>query len=475
MEKYERRGVSEWMTRCASIFLALMVGGWAVQCGPGDLQDTSPHVGMTLQELALENTRDCSDLSGLYPQELIDGLSMQLIDEMRCMDPGWLEYYTPCKASGCIWANGPQPLAARPEVLHALRTAAASIDDFITINAAYRDVAMQYFSRWRTENCDANFPAAIPGRSNHQGGRAIDVQSFNYWWDILLEHGFEHPLPNDRPHFEFKSTSQFRQESEELKALSILAFQVLWNKNHPNDLIDEDGLYGPQTKQRLGSSPIEGFPISGCADPEPPTCESAPCGDGCDPAGCAAYCDVHPCGEGCPIEGCGDLCDDDPCAEGCNHAECPGFCEDFPCDTGCNPQQCAAFCLRNPCDPQCGEAACDYFCEKNPCAEACEGSETCVTPDPDPCRDEACEDGGEPTDPIEPEDPNPPEDPNDPNDPQAPAEPRRANQQQRGCSMAGDAPRSWAWLVGVWGTLWMIRHRRTSASTRADRKHDAEL
>ncbi len=169
--------------------------------------------GMTLNELILDKTRDCKDLSGLYPQELIDGLGFQLIEEMRCMDPHWLEYYTPCKEAGCIWANGPQPLAARPEVLSALRDAATSKNDFITINAAYRDVGMQYFSRWRTENCDKNFPAAVPGNSNHQGGRAIDVQSYNYWWNTLIDFGFEHPLANDRPHFELVGSQKFRYVS----------------------------------------------------------------------------------------------------------------------------------------------------------------------------------------------------------------------------------------------------------------------
>lgn len=462
MKGHKRREPSRWQMRYVYTLMIVWIAIMTAQCtSEGDGEDY-PRVGMTLHELALENTRDCKDLSGLYPQALIDGLSMQLIDEMRCMDPGWLEYYTPCKAAGCIWANGPQPLAARPEVLDALRAAAASIDDYITINAAYRDVAMQYFSRWRTENCDANFPAAIPGRSNHQGGRAIDVQSDNYWWDILLAHGFEHPLPNDRPHFEFRGNAQYRAESEELKQLGILPFQVLWNKNHPHDLLDEDGIYGPQTKQRLGSSPIEGFPISGCADPDPdpPTCEASPCGPDCDPAGCAAYCDVHPCGEGCPIEGCGDLCDDDPCAEGCNRAECPGFCDDFPCDAGCNPQKCAAFCLRNPCDPQCGEASCDYFCEKNPCADVCEESASCVTPDPEPCRDASCEDGGEPTDPVVPEEPMDPDDPPSTGGPENPSDGRRLHKEQRGCNAAAHTPMPWWWMMGAGAVMLIMRKRR---------------
>ena len=46
-----------------------------------------------------------------------------------------------------------------------------------------------------------------------------------------------------------------------LPGLSVEAFQRLWNRNHPEDLIDEDGVYGPQTEARLRMSPAEGFPI----------------------------------------------------------------------------------------------------------------------------------------------------------------------------------------------------------------------
>lgn len=427
------------MSRVMTIFLILCGGSHLVQCTEWVEEETTPTTGMTLQELALENARECSDLSGLYPQDLIDGLSIQLIDEMRCMDEGWLEYYTPCQSVGCIWANGPQPLALRPEALEALREAAASKEDYITINAGYRDVAMQYFSRWRTENCDPDFPAAVPGNSNHQGGRAIDVQSYNFWWDTLEEFGFEHPLPNDRPHFEYVGDAQFRAESEELKTLGILAFQVLWNKNHPNDLIDEDGLYGPETKERLGSSPVEGFPIWGCEDggedPEvpPEDCEVQPCAEGCAQDLCDAYCADEPCGEGCPIEACDAQCADDPCAPGCDHSECPQLCEDFPCDEGCPKMQCRAFCLRNPCAPECGAEACEAFCDTHPCAPECDTHSECVTPDPDPCRGDGCDDA---------------------------EEARRAQRYAGdGCSAGGGSDGGALWFLGV-GVVWAVVQRR---------------
>lgn len=39
----------------------------------------------------------------------------------------------------------------------------------------------------------------------------------------------------------------------------MLALQTLWNKNHPNEKIDEDGGYGPQTEGALKRAPALGF------------------------------------------------------------------------------------------------------------------------------------------------------------------------------------------------------------------------
>src|SRR5699024_5552461 len=115
----------------------------------------------------------------------------------------------------------------------------------------------------------------------------------------------------------------------------------------------------------------------------------------------------------------------------------------------------AAFCLQNPCDPACGEDTCNDFCEKNPCASACEGSETCVEPNPDPCRDASCEDPSEPTDPA-PEDPVEP----DPNDPSAPSDARRQVRERHGCSSTEQGSAPWFYLVGG-AVLLALRRRKT--------------
>lgn len=254
------------VVKCGKFCLASVaaVVGTLLFAGCADEQQSRVEYRQTLNELVLEDARTCS--SGFdYPQRLIDGLSVQLIEELRCIDENWLEFYEPCQEPGCIYADGPQPLAARPEVLTALREAATFEGDFISIRAAYRDVGMQYYSRWYKENCSSSFPAAEPGASNHQGGRAIDVTYYNFWWDTLIDVGFEHPYENDRPHFELVGDAAFRAESAELQSLSITAFQRLWNRNHPDDVILEDGVYGPATRTRLGDSPVDGFLIGACA------------------------------------------------------------------------------------------------------------------------------------------------------------------------------------------------------------------
>ena len=220
-------------------------------------------LGQTLEELVLDQARTCrSDF--FYPQALVDGLSHQLVSLLVCREPSLLTFYTSCREPGCINAEGPQPHAARPEVVAALVAAAEWKHDFITIHSAYRDVGLQYYSRWYRENCSSSFAAAVPGASNHQGGRAVDVRYYNHWWSTLERFGFEHPLPDDRPHFEYRGNSSYREQSRELQRLSVRVFQELWNHNHPGDRIAEDGVYGTSTRLRLGASPVSGFPSSPC-------------------------------------------------------------------------------------------------------------------------------------------------------------------------------------------------------------------
>ena len=49
--------------------------------------------------------------------------------------------------------------------------------------------------------------------------------------------------------------------SPDFRRVNVEAFQRLWNRNNPDDRIEEDGLYGPATADRIARSPSGGFAI----------------------------------------------------------------------------------------------------------------------------------------------------------------------------------------------------------------------
>jgi hypothetical protein len=120
---------------------------------------------------------------------------------------------------------------------------------------ALRVLPQQYAFRTWLEQGRCSIPAAAkPGRSNHERGNAIDVDDLSSWKSVLNHHGWIQTVSGDPSHFEFNGEhdSAFNQKG-------ILAFQKLWNKHNPNDPIEEDGTYGPETEKRLKASPIAGF------------------------------------------------------------------------------------------------------------------------------------------------------------------------------------------------------------------------
>ena len=124
---------------------------------------------------------------------------------------------------------------------------------------AYRTVAHQFVLReWMLRgNCGIT-QARKPGSSDHERATAIDIQEFDVWKSTLESHGWKWAGPGDKGHFRFLGDDI----KPDLIADSVRSFQILWNRNNPDDLIDEDGIFGDvQTGPRLLLSPIEGFPI----------------------------------------------------------------------------------------------------------------------------------------------------------------------------------------------------------------------
>lgn len=145
--------------------------------------------------------------------------------------------------------------AARASLQHVIELKNRHLD----LIHAYRTVAQQFVLReWRNKGRCGITQARTPGTSDHERGIAIDIDDFEVWKSTLQNNGWAWAGPGDRGHFRFTGAGI----NPDVITESVRAFQVLWNRNNPNDLIDEDGIFGDiQTGPRLLLSPIEGFPI----------------------------------------------------------------------------------------------------------------------------------------------------------------------------------------------------------------------
>ena len=96
-----------------------------------------------------------------------------------------------------------------------LVSAAKSKNDFITLNSAWRSAAQQYLLyRWNVTKICGIGPVSNPGRSNHEGGRAIDTSNWSTWLTALTSHGWVHPYPvKDAVHFHFTGSSDLAKEN----------------------------------------------------------------------------------------------------------------------------------------------------------------------------------------------------------------------------------------------------------------------
>ena len=191
----------------------------------------------------------------------VDGLSRQIIAQARCIRP-----------------NAFVPLPSRPNLViapqvfpyleleardHLLKAVDGRPKQKMTVNSALRTVAQQYLVwRWSaTKRCGVPL-ATPPGQSNHEVGFALDIAEAGSWRPALEAQDFKWLGASDRVHFDYKSSS-----SAGRVATDVLAFQKLWNKNHPTDKIAEDGRYSPATEQRLKQAPADGFALGPSCKP----------------------------------------------------------------------------------------------------------------------------------------------------------------------------------------------------------------
>ena len=186
------------------------------------------------------------------------GLSKQIADEIGCEAPDSL---VPFAASSKvqITSNAVLPYLAKNAKTDLL---AAATSGTLQINSAFRTIAQQYLLyHWYLEGACGITAAATVGTSNHESGRAVDLANYSSRITAMANHGWAHDVPGDPVHFDHLS-------SPDIRGKDTLAFQKLWNRNHPDDKIAEDGDYGPATEARLKKSPAQGFPMGpSCQDP----------------------------------------------------------------------------------------------------------------------------------------------------------------------------------------------------------------
>jgi hypothetical protein len=223
------------------------------------LPDQEPALGSV--SLALEDTDPVSAaVDASCSTTSVKGLALQLVAEIQCNRPGSMTSIE--GAAGLDLGEAVFPFLQTPAA-NALLVAQKARGKTMTINSALRTLPQQYLLyRWyKTGRCGISL-AATPGTSNHEGALAVDLDDAQAWRPAMTDAGFHWLGASDPVHFDYVGPG-----SIELGGLSVTAFQHLWNVNHPEDPIGEDGDYGPETEKRVALAPVGGFPKGpeGCA------------------------------------------------------------------------------------------------------------------------------------------------------------------------------------------------------------------
>ena len=188
------------------------------------------------------------DVTPCLSTTVVSGLSNQILAEVNAVVPGILVDFSDLN----IQIGSLQFPFLQQNAKEALRKAIQNRGIKMVINSAYRTCAQQFLlRRWFENGHGCVRKAAKPGHSNHESGLALDVQDFNGWKPYLISQGWKWFGTGDEVHFDFPGIP--------IGNVGVKAFQNLWNRNFPNQPIGSDGVYGDQTKAKLGVTPAEGF------------------------------------------------------------------------------------------------------------------------------------------------------------------------------------------------------------------------
>lgn len=243
-----------------SLFVLLTLGIAAVGCAPVDGEEVDGSDEIDTAEPADDGTSDAlitgsvaSAVTSSCSTTSVKGLSLQIIAEGNCISPG--AYAKIPTRSNLTVGSAVFPFLEAPARDRLVQSLDAHPGTQMTINSALRTVAQQFLLfRWfKTGRCGIQL-AATPGNSNHETGLALDIQQASTWRTSLENRGFRFFGSADPVHFDYVGTGAVSH-----KGLDVKAFQRLWNRNHPGDLISVDGVWGPQTESRMNQAPAAGF------------------------------------------------------------------------------------------------------------------------------------------------------------------------------------------------------------------------
>lgn len=234
----QRTGLCKRSSDCRNAISGKCPGPAGIKCCPSTTTISNP------SGCRLGTVSTCSTA-------VANGLTRQLIQELNRMGISFSSFNSGSRIS----CGSPCQPYLQSVALTALKRVTSSRGGTLSLTSAYRSSAQQYLLyRWflNGKKCGVKL-AAKPGRSNHEGGLAIDTRAYNSWKSSLKTERWQWFGSRDPVHF----TYQGGRSGVPLQ--SLRAFQRLWNRNNPSDKIAEDGLYGQKTALRLSKAPCGGW------------------------------------------------------------------------------------------------------------------------------------------------------------------------------------------------------------------------
>jgi hypothetical protein len=262
------------------VFGAIALGLASSACST-DVQDPEPSESTESSEpaaplgsvqLALSpNDPVSAAVSGSCSTTSVKGLASQLVAEIQCLRRNALKSIAALPGLSLGPAVFPY---LQPPAADALAKVQRARGSKLAINSALRTLPQQFLLyRWyQLGRCGISL-AASRGTSNHESALAVDVEDADGWRKYFTGNSFRWLGAKDPVHYEYTGAGAL-----DIQGLSVQAFQRLWNRNNPSDMIAEDGDYGDATGTRLAKAPVGGFAKGA-------RCEAAPKDAGADATG----------------------------------------------------------------------------------------------------------------------------------------------------------------------------------------------